>query len=290
VSERPTEPAKLTVRSEQRCFDGVQGFYEHASVACAGPMRFAVYLPPQAIAGASVPVLYFLAGLSSTEETFVTKAGAQRVAAELGLAIVTCDTSPRAARFPGDDEHWDFGLGAGFYVDATEKPWCDAYRMHTYVTEELPALVEAEFPLLADARGIAGHSMGGHGALVAALRHPGRYRSVSAFAPIVAPSRVPWGEKAFTRYLGPDRAAWAEYDATLLVERGAQFDGVLLVDQGTSDKFLPRELRPDVFEAACTKTGQPLEMRRFTGYDHSYYFIATFVEDHLRHHADVLTH
>ena len=290
MSERETGPAKLTVRSEHRCFDGVQGFYEHASSACAGPMRFTVYLPPRAIAGASVPVLYFLAGLSSTEETFVAKAGAQRIAAELGLALVTCDTSPRAARFPGDDEHWDFGQGAGFYVDATESPWCDAYRMHTYVTEELPTLVEAEFPVRSDARGIFGHSMGGHGALIAALRHPGRYRSVSAFAPIVAPSRVPWGEKAFSRYLGEDRSTWAAYDATSLVEHGAQFDGILLIDQGTSDKFLPRELRPDVFEAACHKADQPLEIRRFTGYDHSYFFISTFVEDHLRHHADILNH
>jgi S-formylglutathione hydrolase len=291
VSERPGEtPAKLTVRSEHRCFDGFQGFYEHPSVACAGPMRFGVYLPPRAIAGASVPVLYFLAGLSCTEETFIAKAGAQRIAAELGLALVTCDTSPRAARFPGDDEHWDFGQGAGFYVDATQAPWCDAYRMYTYVTEELPTLVEAEFPVRSDARGIFGHSMGGHGALVAALRQPGRYRSVSAFAPIVAPGRVPWGEKAFTRYLGPERSTWAAYDATSLIEQGAQYDGILLIDQGTSDKFLPRELRPDLFEAACNKAGQPLEIRRFTGYDHSYFFISTFVEDHLRHHADILHH
>jgi S-formylglutathione hydrolase len=278
----------LTVRSEHRSFDGVQGFYEHASRACAGPMRFAVYLPPQAIGGASVPVLYFLGGLSSTEETFVTKAGAQRVASELGLALVTCDTSPRAARYPGDDEHWDFGQGAGFYCDATRAPWSESYRMFTYVTEELPALVEAEFPLRADARGIFGHSMGGHGALVAALRLPARYRSVSAFAPIVAPSQVPWGEKAFARYLGEDRAAWAEYDAVALLGRGARVETALLVDQGTSDKFLPRELRPELLEAACERAGQPLELRRHEGYDHSYHFIATFVEDHLRHHAGIL--
>jgi len=277
----------LTTRSEQRCFGGVQGFYEHASAACAGPMRFAVYLPPQTRAGQRVPALYWLAGLSCTEETFVVKAGAQRLAAELGLALVTCDTSPRAARFPGDEEHWDFGQGAGFYVDATRPPWSGAYRMHTYVVEELPALIEAHFPILPGARGIFGHSMGGHGALVAALRHPGRYHSVSALAPIVAPSQVPWGERAFTGYLGADRSAWAEWDTVELLRRH-RFDGALLVDQGTSDKFLSRELRPELLEAACAAAGQPLELRRHEGYDHSYFFVASFIEDHLRHHARAL--
>ena len=277
----------FTTRSEHRSFDGVQGFYEHASVACAGPMRFAVYLPPAAAKGREVPALYYLAGLTCTEETFVIKAGAQRVAAELGIAIVTCDTSPRTARFPGDDASWDFGLGAGFYVDATQAPWSSAYRMRTYVTRELREVVEANFPIRKDARGIFGHSMGGHGALTIALAFPGEYRSVSAFAPIVAPSQVPWGTKAFSGYLGDDRARWADHDAVELVKR-RPFEGTLLVDQGTADKFLERELRPELLRQACADAGQALELRMREGYDHSYYFIATFVEDHLRHHARAL--
>lgn len=268
-------------------FDGVQGYYEHQSAVCNGPMRFGVYLPPGALGGATVPVLYYLAGLSCTEETFAFKAGAQRVAAELGLALVTPDTSPRAARFPGDDENWDFGLGAGFYVDATQAPWSGAYRMHSWVVEELPALIEERFPIRAGARSLFGHSMGGHGALVIALRHPERYRSVSAFAPIVAPSQVPWGQKAFSRYLGPDRAAWAAYDSVELLRRG-RFGGTLLVDQGTADKFLDRELQPERLRAACAEAGQPLELRLRDGYDHSYHFIASFVEEHLRFHARAL--
>jgi S-formylglutathione hydrolase len=277
----------MKTRSEQRCFDGRQGFYEHDSVACAGPMRFGVYLPPSALAGARVPALYYLAGLTCTEETFMIKAGAQRVAAALGLALVTCDTSPRAARFAGDDEAEDFGRGAGFYLDATQAPWSTAYRMHSYVVDELPALVERELPIATDARGIFGHSMGGHGALVLALRHPDRYRSVSAFAPICAPSEVPWGQKAFSRYLGADRAAWGAWDAVELV-RQHRFDGTILVDQGTSDQFLELQLRPELFGAACAAAGQPLALRLRDGYDHSYYFIASFVEEHLRHHARAL--
>jgi len=277
----------MKTRAEHRAFDGRQGFYEHDSAACAGPMRFSVYLPPAALTGARVPALYYLAGLTCTEETFMIKAGAQRVAAALGLALVACDTSPRAARFAGDDEAWDFGQGAGFYVDATEAPWSAAYRMHTYVVDELPALVEREFPVAGDARGIFGHSMGGHGALVLALRHPDRYRSVSAFAPICAPSEVPWGQKAFSRYLGADRAAWAEWDATALIAR-RRFSGTLLVDQGTADKFLVEQLRPERLQEACAAVGQPLELRIHDGYDHSYWTIATFVEDHLRHHARAL--
>jgi S-formylglutathione hydrolase len=277
----------MKTRAEHRLFDGRQGFYEHDSSACAGPMRFSVYLPPAALAGERVPAIYFLAGLTCNDETFMIKAGAQRFAAAFGLALVAPDTSPRAARFAGDDEHWDFGLGAGFYVDATVAPWSQAYRMHSYVTDELPALVERNFPVAAEARGIFGHSMGGHGALVAALRHPDRYRSVSAFAPIVAPSRVPWGEKAFSRYLGDDRGAWAEYDACELVRRRRR-DGTLLVDQGTNDQFLERELKPQLLAKACAESGQPLELRLHEGYDHSYWFIATYIEDHLRHHARAL--
>ncbi len=275
----------FTTRSEQHAFGGVQGFYEHPSETCAGPMRFSVFQPPAALRGERVPVLYFLAGLTCTEETFVTKAGAQRVAAELGLALVTCDTSPRATRIPGDDTAWDFGQGAGFYLDATTTPWAASYRMASYVTDELRTLVEANFPIADGARGIFGHSMGGHGALVLALRQPGLYRSVSAFAPIVAPSQVPWGQKAFTGYLGKDREDWAAWDTVELLRTTARFPGRVLVDQGLSDKFLERELQPELLEAACSAAGQALELRRHPGYDHSYYFIATFIEDHLRHHA-----
>ncbi len=273
----------MKTHSEHRLFDGVQGFYQHDSVACKSPMRFAVYLPPAARSG-KVPAAYFLAGLSATEETFFHKAGAQRVAAELGLALVACDTSPRAPRSPGDDEHWDFGLGAGFYLDASESPWSSAYRMRTHVVDGLPSRIESHFPIRGDARAIFGHSMGGHGALTIALAHPDRYRSVSAFAPIVAPSQVPWGQKAFARYLGADRSAWSAYDTVELL-RTHRFPGTVLVDQGSADKFLERELRPELLQKACAEYGQALELRLREGYDHSYYFVATFVEDHLRHHA-----
>ena len=279
----------MKTRAEHRAFDGRQGFYEHESAACAGPMRFSVYLPPAALAGARVPAVYYLAGLTCSDETFMIKAGAQRVAAALGLALVACDTSPRAARLPGDDAAWDFGQGAGFYVDATEAPWSSAYRMESYVVDELPRAVEERFPIRDDRRGLFGHSMGGHGALTLALRHPERYRSVSAFAPICAPTRVPWGQKAFAGYLGPDRARWAEHDAAELVRAGRRFDGTILVDQGTDDKFLAEQLAPEALRDACAAAGQPLALRLRPGYDHSYWFIATFVEDHLRHHAAALT-
>jgi S-formylglutathione hydrolase len=272
--------------SEQRCFGGVQGFYRHDSAATGGPMRFSVFVP-EASRRRPVPVLYFLAGLECTEQTFAIKAGAQRAAASLGLALVTCDTSPRSARYPGDDANWDFGLGAGFYLDATQAPWSASYRMETYVTRELPAIVEPRFPVVADRRGIFGHSMGGHGALVLALRQPERYASVSAFAPIAAPSQVPWGQKAFAGYLGEDRAAWAAHDACALV-RTRPLSTEILVDVGTADRFLDSQLRPELFEAACAEAGQKLQLRRQTGYDHSYYFIASFVADHLAHHARAL--
>lgn len=275
------------LRSEQRCFDGVQGFYEHDSEACAGPMRFSVYLPPAA-RERLVPVVYYLAGLTCTEETFAIKAGAQRYAAELGLALVTCDTSPRRARFPGDDADWDLGQGAGFYLNATAEPWSQAYRMFDYVTKELPALVESHFPMVPEARSIMGHSMGGHGALVIALRCAERYRSVSAFAPVVAPSQVPWGQKAFSTYLGSDSSRWAEYDAVSLLKEH-RFPGTPLVDQGGDDKFLDAQLRPELLAAACERAGQPLQLRMQNGYDHSYFFIATFVHDHLQHHARALS-
>jgi S-formylglutathione hydrolase len=257
------------ILSERRCFGGVQGFYRHASRAVAGPMRFGVYRPPQALAGARVPALIWLAGLTCTEEAFAMKAGAQRVAAELGLMLVTPDTSPRDTGIPGADDHWDFGTGAGFYLDATEAPWSAHWRMESYVTQDLPEALAAHFPWHRAALGIFGHSMGGHGALTLALRHAGAYRSVSAFAPIAAPMQAPWGVKAFGGYLGPDRARWAGHDATELVKAGARLPP-LLVDQGLADKFLAEQLSIDAFEAACHAAGQPLTLRRQAGFDHGY--------------------
>ena len=276
----------LETLSERRCFGGVQGFYRHPSAATGGPMRIGVFVPDGS-SRSPRPALYFLAGLTCTEETFAMKAGAQRTAAALGLVLVTCDTSPRATRYPGDDGDEDFGLGAGFYLDATQAPWRQSYRMDSYVTRELPSVIEASFPVLAGQRGIFGHSMGGHGALVLALRNPGLYQSVSAFAPVVAPSQVPWGQKAFSGYLGPDRASWSAYDACALV-RARPLPLPLLVDVGTADKFLDLQLKPELFEAAAAESGQELRLRRHDGYDHSYYFIASFVDDHLAHHARAL--
>jgi S-formylglutathione hydrolase len=273
----------LRTLSEHGCFGGVQGFYEHRSRECAGPMRFSVYRPPQHGTRA-LPVLYYLAGLTCTEETFAVKAGAQRFAAELGLVLVSPDTSPREPRLPGDDAQWDFGLGAGFYVDATQPPWCAHYRMYSYVVGELPDVVAAAFGPLSGRQAIFGHSMGGHGALVCALRNPGRYASVSAFAPVAAASRSPWGEKAFSAYLGPDRAAWREYDAAELARR-ARHEGPILVDQGLADRFLDEQLEPELLREACRASGTALELRLHEGYDHGYYFISTFMEQHLRHHA-----
>lgn len=277
----------LTTLSEVRCFGGRLLRLRHPSAAVNCDMTFALYLPPQVEAGAKVPVLYWLSGLTCTDENFSQKAGAFRVAAELGLAIVAPDTSPRGAAVPGDpDGAWDFGHGAGFYLDATQEPWATHYRMHDYVTRELPDLVEASFPVT-DRRSIAGHSMGGHGALVCALKHPGRYRSVSAFSPIVNPSDVPWGQKAFGRYLGPDRAKWLEWDATALVQTAAE-RLPMLIDQGDKDSFLGPQLQPQVFAAAAQAASYPLTLRMQPGYDHSYYFIASFIEDHLRHAAAAL--
>ncbi|MDP3834188.1 MAG: S-formylglutathione hydrolase [Hydrogenophaga sp.] len=271
---------------EHRCFGGVQGFYRHNSVEIGLPMKFGVFVPPQA-ALAPVPVLFFLAGLTCTEETFAIKAGAQRIAAELGLMLVTPDTSPRDTGIDGAGAAWDFGHGAGFYLDATEAPWAKHFRMESWVTQELRALVLSQFPARGDRVGLFGHSMGGHGALTLALRHPGLYQSVSAFAPIAAPTQCPWGEKAFSGYLGADRAAWVTHDATELVKAGGQLPP-LLIDQGLADNFLATQLHPQLFEAACAQAGQPLTLRRHEGYDHGYYFIASFIEDHLRHHAQGL--
>jgi S-formylglutathione hydrolase len=280
------EPTAFETTSEQRCYGGIQGFYRHASAAVGGSMKFSVYVPDSAKTKAA-PALYYLPGLGCTEETFPTKAGAQKAACDLGLILVSCDSSPRHARYPGDDEHWDFGQGAGFYIDATRTPWSESYRMERYVTRDLMAVVEQHFPVVRDRRGILGHSMGGHGALSLGLKYPELYASISAFAPIVAPSRVPWGEKAFSRYLGDERALWSAHDATELV-RAKPHPSTILIDQGSADKFLERELQPERFEQACTETGQLLSLRRQAGFDHSYYFVASFVAEHLRHHAAIL--
>ncbi|HQT61091.1 MAG TPA: S-formylglutathione hydrolase [Acidiphilium sp.] len=270
--------------SIQKCFGGVQGVYRHQAKATGCSMRFAVFMPPQAQIG-KVPALYYLAGLTCTEENFTVKAGAQRVAAELGIALIAPDTSPRGLGYPGESDAYDFGVGAGFYVDSTETPWRNGYRMYSYIADELPALINAAFPVDAARVGIFGHSMGGHGALTIALKNPERYRSVSAFAPIVSPMRCPWGEKALTGYLGADRKAWRDYDATALIEDRGWGGPAILVDQGTADPFLERELKPELLREACSARGVALELRMQDGYDHSYFFISTFVEDHLRHHA-----
>jgi len=280
-----TELAQPTVFSEHACFGGLQRFYQHNSSAIGLPMRFSVYLPPDA-AGKQLPVLFYLAGLTCTEETFMIKAGAQRVAAELGVILVAPDTSPRGAGVPGESDSWDFGIGAGFYLDASAEPWARHYRMESYILE-LRELALGLLPADPQRVGIFGHSMGGHGALTLALRHPDLFRSVSAFAPIAAPMRCPWGQKAFGNYLGPDQTAWRAHDASELMKDAgrAVFPNGILVDQGLADKFLAEQLYPEAFEEACRAAGQPLELRRHAGYDHGYYFIASFVEDHLRFHA-----
>ena len=274
-------------RVERRvCFDGVQEVWEHESSALGCAVRFGIFLPPQVRAG-RCPVVYWLSGLTCTEQNFVTKAGAQRYAAELGVIVVAPDTSPRGEHV-ADADRYDLGKGAGFYVNATQEPWAPHYRMDEYVVRELPALVEEHFPAT-DARSICGHSMGGHGALVLAMRNPGRYRSVSAFAPIVAPSDVQWGRDALGAYLGEDSAAWAAYDACALVRSGLSERLPLLIDQGDADDFLETQLRPELLERACAEAGHALTLRRQPGYDHSYYFIATFIGEHLAYHAEALT-
>lgn len=272
-------------RIEHRaCFGGWQDVWEHASSTLGCTMRVGVYLPPQA-AHAPCPVLYWLSGLTCTEQNFITKAGAQRYAAEHGLILIAPDTSPRGTDV-ADADGYDLGQGAGFYLNATQAPWAAHYRMHDYVAHELPALVEAQFPAT-DARGIFGHSMGGHGALVLALRNPGRYRSVSAVAPIVGPSQVPWGEKAFTAYLGEDRSAWAEWDACALIA-DARERLPLRVDQGEADEFLRTQLQPERLRAACAAVGHPLALHLHPGYDHSHYFIASVIGAQIAHHAEAL--
>jgi S-formylglutathione hydrolase len=273
----------ITTLSEQASFGGVQGFYQHASDETGTTMKFGVFVPAQA-KRAPVPLLFFLAGLTCSEETFAIKAGAQRYAAEQGLMLVTPDTSPRDTGVDGADAAWDFGTAAGFYLDATEAPWRKNWRMGSYVTRELRRLVLQHFEARDDRVGICGHSMGGHGALTLALNNPGLYQSVSALAPIAAPMQCPWGVKAFSGYLGGDRQTWARHDATELVKAGARVPP-LLIDQGLADKFLNEQLHPELFEAACLAAGQPLTLRRHAGYDHGYYFIGSFIGDHIAHHA-----
>lgn len=288
-------PTTLSALSHSFCFGGIQGFYSHLSSECDTTMRFSVYQPPQAKLG-PVPVLYFLSGLTCTEENFMIKAGAQRYAAEHGLMLVAPDTSPRKTGIPGEEETWDLGSGAGFYVDATEEPWCAHYRMYSYVVNELPQVVAANFEVKGDRQSIFGHSMGGHGALICALKNPTKYRSVSAFAPIAAPMQCDWGKKAFIAYLGTDPSTWSAYDATALIkDLGTQqteddplFESIL-VDQGMADTFLDqKQLLPETFEAACHAVNQPITLRKHPGYDHGYYFISTFIGDHIKHHADAL--
>lgn len=276
--------SKYELLSEHACFGGTQRFYQHNSREIGLPMRFSVFLPEQARAG-KVPALFYLAGLTCTEETFMIKAGAQRVAAEQGLILITPDTSPRGAGIVGESDSWDFGLAAGFYVDATEAPWHSHYRMYSYVLELYQTAI-LELPVDAARIGIFGHSMGGHGALVLALRNPGLFHSVSAFAPICAPTQCPWGTNAFSRYLGSNKEEWLQYDASALMEnRRTPFPNGILVDQGLTDKFLQDQLFPEAFEQACIKAQQPLDLRRHAGYDHGYYFISTFIEDHIRFHS-----
>ena len=281
-------PALLSAHA---CFGGAQRVYQHASREIGLPMKFSVYLPPQALQGAKQPALVYLAGLTCNEDTFMTKAGAQRLAAELGLILVAPDTSPRGAQVPGEADAWDFGVGAGFYLDATQTPWAAHWRMESYLMRELLPLLGEHLPMDLERVGIFGHSMGGHGALTLALRHPGVFKSVSAFAPIAAPRQCPWGRKAFSGYLGKDESAWLAHDASALMAAQATppYPGGILIDQGLADKFLlENQLLPEVFEAACAQVGQPLTLRRQPGYDHGYYFIQTFMADHLAHHAQVL--
>lgn len=274
----------MELTESNRAFGGTQQVWRHDSSTLGCAMNVAVYIPPHA-EGARLPAIYWLSGLTCTEQNFITKAGAQRYAAEQGVVLVAPDTSPRGGDV-ADDPAYDLGQGAGFYLNATEAPWSAHYRMYDYIVEELPALIEAHFPVTGR-RGIMGHSMGGHGALVIALRNPGRYAAVSAFAPIVAPSQVPWGRKAFAAYLGEDEAAWAAYDATALLE-GAEERLPILIDQGAADDFLKQQLKPEIFEEKAARVGHPLELRMQPGYDHSYYFIASFIGDHIAHHARLL--
>jgi len=271
---------------KHRCFDGQLGFYKHESAVNNAPMTFAVYMPPQA-KKKRVPVLFYLSGLTCTEENFMAKAGAQQYAAKHGIALVSMDTSPRNLGLSGEDDSYDFGSGAGFYVNATEQPWAKNYQMYDYVVDELPAFVRQHFRVDSDRMSIFGHSMGGHGALVIALRNPGKFRSVSAFSPIVAPIHNEWGRKSFSGYLGTNQETWKQYDACELIKQ-TNNNIPILVDQGMADEFLTDYLQPERLQAVCQEQNHPLTMRKHEGYDHSYYFISTFMEDHIDYHADIL--
>jgi S-formylglutathione hydrolase len=277
---------ELKSRAKHKMFDGMLEFFSHPSKACPPEMNFSVYLPPQAAKGAC-PVLYWLSGLTCTDENFMIKSGAQRFAAKHGVILVAPDTSPRKTGIPGEDETYDIGTGAGFYVNATEPPWAAHYRMYDYVTQELVDIVESRFPVAQNRRGIFGHSMGGHGAMVIALRNPGRYRSVSAFSPICVPSLSPWGQKIFAAYLGPDKKAWAAYDANELVKTVKDRQPIL-IDQGMADPYLEERLRLAEFEKTCREVNYPVEIRKRDGYDHSYFYISTYIREHLQYHAERL--
>ncbi|MEY2858831.1 MAG: hypothetical protein RLZZ74_3144 [Cyanobacteriota bacterium] len=280
-------PNSLQLKSEYRCFDGTVAYYSHESSACNCQMNFAVYLPPQAKLQ-PVPILYYLSGLTCNEENFITKAGASQYAAQLGIMLVAPDTSPRNTGIPEENETWDLGSGAGFYVDATENPWQKNYQMYSYITQELPDLIARNFPVKPDKQSIFGHSMGGHGALICALKNPQQYLSVSAFAPIAAPTKCPWGEKLFTAYLGTNPQAWAAYDASELVLQ-TQLNSTILIDQGTEDQFYQQQqLLPENFAQACQQVEQKLTLRWLQGYDHSYFTISSFIKDHMQHHAAYL--
>lgn len=280
---------RVTKVKEHAAFGGRIGYYSHASDTCSCDMRLSVYLPPAALAGDRVPSVYWLSGLTCTEDNFTVKAGAYRAAAELGLAVVAPDTSPRGDDVP-DDDAYDLGQGAGFYVDATERPWSQHFKMFSYVTGELLEVVQESFPIASNNQSIMGHSMGGHGALVIWLKRPGLFRSVSAFSPICAPTEAPWGQKALRSYLGSNEESWRDYDASALMRSGGSgsLRPEILVDQGLADTFLAEQLMPSRLEEACAEVGQPLRLRLHEGFDHSYFFIASFIEDHLRHHARVL--
>jgi S-formylglutathione hydrolase len=277
----------LNTIEEHASFGGVQGVYTHESEVVSGSMEFSVYVPPQAKRGPR-PVLYYLSGLTCTQDNVTTKSGFQKYASEQGLTVVCPDTSPRGSDFPGEHENYDFGSGAGFYLDATASPWSSSYRMYSYIVEELPQIIAANFQVETGRSGIFGHSMGGHGALVIGFRNPDKYQSISAFAPIVAPMQVPWGQKAFTNYLGGDPETWRQYDAIELIKSGFKASGEILIDQGTADPFLNEQLRPELFEAVCQNAGQPVRIRRQEAYDHSYFFISSFMQDHIEHHAKIL--
>ncbi|MEM7761269.1 MAG: S-formylglutathione hydrolase [Cyanobacteria bacterium P01_A01_bin.40] len=278
----------LQLKSESLCFDGTVTYYAHQSSLCACEMNFAVYLPPQA-KSRSVPILYYLSGLTCTEENFIIKAGAQQYAAKYGVMLVAPDTSPRNTGISGEDDAWDLGSGAGFYIDAIIDPWRKHYQMYSYVTQELPALIKENFPVQPERQSIMGHSMGGHGALICALKNPQQYLSVSALAPIAAPMQCPWGEKLFTAYLGSERQKWAEYDASELIKQ-SQLNSTILIDQGTADQFYQQQqLLPEHFQSACQQVGQKLNLRWQQGYDHSYFMISSFIKDHIQHHAEYLS-